>query len=181
MKLRRNVLTALLAAALCVMAPIAIPLGTIPVTLATLGVYLAAGFLGPWQGAAAVGLYLLLGGIGMPVFAGFSAGFSRLFGLSGGFLWGYLPCVMVAGLLCRVGRRELVPIWLACGTVVLYVVGVLWYVWQTGIDLATALLGCALYTLPGETIKIAVATALILPLRKRVQLLTAMGIKEERL
>lgn len=181
MRLRRNVLTALLAAALCVTAPIAVPLGTIPVTLATLGVYLAAGFLGPWQGAAAVGLYLLLGGIGVPVFAGFSAGFSPLFGVTGGFLWGYLPCVMVAGLLCRVGRRELVPIWLACGTVTLYAVGVPWCMWQTGIDLATALLGCVLYTLPGEAVKIAVATALIVPLCKRVQRLTALEIKEERL
>ena len=86
MKLRRNVLTALLAAALCVMAPLAVPLGPVPVTLATLGVYLAAGLLGPWRGAAAVGLYLLLGAVGVPVFAGFTAGFPVLFGVTGGYL-----------------------------------------------------------------------------------------------
>ena len=70
MKLRQNVLVALMTAALCVMAPMALPMWSVPCTLATLGVYLAAGLLGPWRGAAAVGLYLLLGGIGVPVFAG---------------------------------------------------------------------------------------------------------------
>ena len=181
MRLRQNVLTALLAAALCVMAPVAVPLGPVPVTLATLGVYLAAGLLGPWRGAAAVGLYLLLGGIGVPVFAGFSAGFPHLFGLTGGFLWGYIPCVVLAGLLCSVGRREMTPVWLACGTVVLYVVGVAWYVWQSDVDLSFAMFACVTCTLPGEAVKIAVATGLILPLRKRVERLTAVGIKTERL
>ena len=101
MKWRGHVLTALLAAALCVMAPMAVPISPIPITLATLGIYLAAGLLGPWRGAAAVGLYLALGAVGVPVFAGFSAGFPVLFGPTGGFLWGYPPCVVVAGLLCR--------------------------------------------------------------------------------
>ena len=178
MKLRQNVLIALMTAALCVMAPMALPLWSVPCTLATLGVYLAAGLLGPWRGAAAVGLYLLLGGIGVPVFAGFSAGFPHLFGLTGGFLWGYIPCVILAGLLCRVGRREMTPVWLACGTVVLYAVGVVWYMWQSGTDLATALLVCVTCTLPGEAVKIAVATALILPLRRRMERLNAAKMKE---
>ena len=181
MKLRRNVLTALLAAALCVMAPLAVPLGPVPVTLATLGVYLAAGLLGPWRGAAAVGLYLLLGAVGVPVFAGFSAGLPHLFGPAGGFLWGYLPCVIVAGLLCRGDRMGVLPLSLAAGTAILYAVGVAWYMVQTGVDLAAALLICVMFTLPGEAIKIAVATALIIPLRGRVERLLTAGVKENRL
>lgn len=166
---RENVLTALLAAALCVMAPIAVPMAPVPITLATLGVYLAAGLLGPWRGAAAVGLYLLLGAVGVPVFAGFSAGFPVLFGVTGGFLWGYLPCVIVAGLLTRVGSRRLLPLWLLCGTMVLYATGFVW-LWVNSLS-PTGALWLLVPTIPGEVVKIAVATALIIPLRKRVNVL----------
>lgn len=176
MKWRSNVLTALLAAALCVMAPVAVPLATVPVTLATLGVYLAAGLLGPWRGAAAVGLYLLLGAVGVPVFAGFSAGFPVLFGPTGGFLWGYLLCVIVAGLLCRRGGRGVLPLGLAAGTAVLYAAGVMWLWVSTEVSFGGAVL-TALPTLPGEAIKIAVATALIIPLRGRVSRLLSAGVK----
>ncbi len=179
MKWRSNVLTALLAAALCVIAPIAVPLGPVPVTLATLGVYLAAGLLGPWRGAAAVGLYLLLGAVGVPVFAGFTAGFPVLFGATGGFLWGYLPCVLVAGLLCRAGRPALLPLWLFCGTVVLYAMGAAW-LFIHGVTLAGAL-WLLVPAIPGDVAKIAVATALILPLRGRVDRLLTAGVKENRL
>lgn len=180
MRLRQNLLTALLAAALCVMAPWAVPLFSVPCTLATLGVYLAAGLLGPWRGCAAVGLYLLLGAIGVPVFAGFAGGFQQLVGVTGGFLWGYLPCVIVAGLLCRRGKPEMTPVWLACGTAVLYAAGTAWVMRQTGVDLPAALLTCA-YTLPGEAVKIAVASGLILSLRGRVSRLITHGIQEQRL
>lgn len=168
MKVRNSVLTALLAAALCVMAPLAVPMSPIPMTLATLGVYLAAGLLGPWRGAAAVGLYLLLGAVGVPVFAGFTAGFPVLFGVTGGFLWGYVPCVILAGLLCRRCRPAMTAVCLAVGTVALYTVGAAWYMWQTGVGLGVALLTVAAPCLIGEVIKIAVATALMIPLRKRV-------------
>ena len=178
MKLRQSVLIALLTAALCVMAPMAVPIGPVPITLATLGIYLAAGLLGPWRGAAAVGLYLALGAVGVPVFAGFSAGLPHLFGPAGGFLWGYLPCVIVAGLLCRGDRMGVLPLSLATGTAILYAVGVAWYMAQTGVDLADALLICVMFTLPGEAIKIAVATALIIPLRGRVNHLMTAGVKE---
>ena len=176
MKWHGHVLIALLAAALCVMAPVSVPLGTIPVTLATLCIYLAAGLLGPWRGVSAVGLYLMLGAVGVPVFAGFAAGFPVLFGPTGGFLWGYVPCVMVAGLLCRVGRPAWTPLWLFCGTAALYAVGMVWLWLSTDLSLGGAGL-VVLPTLPGEAVKIAVATALILPLRGRVNRLLSAGVK----
>lgn len=182
MKLRNHLVTALLAAALCVMAPVAVPLGVIPVTLATLGVYLSAGLLGPMGGCAAVALYLALGAVGVPVFAGFSGGFQQFAGPTGGFLWGYLLCALVAGLLCRRWHRPAsVALALGCGAVVLYALGGLWYGLQTGIGLWAVLLTCVAPCLPGELVKIAVATALILSLRERVGRVLTAGIKEQRL
>lgn len=176
MRLGQNVAVALLSAALCILAPLAVPLGPVPVSLATLGVYVAAGLLGPWRGAAAVGLYLLLGGIGVPVFAGFTGGFQQLIGVTGGFLWGYLLCAVTAGLLLRIRfSPAFVPLWLAAGTAVLYAAGAAWYMVQTGLGIGAALLTCVVPFIPGDVVKIAVATALILPLRGRVcRLLTAI-------
>lgn len=181
MNTKRNVLSALLAAALCVLAPIAVPVGPVPVTLATLGVYLAAGLLGPWRGIAAVGLYLALGAVGLPVFAGFSGGFQQLLGPTGGFLWGYLLCALMVGLLCRIPNRALVPVWLAAGGAVLCAMGCGWFAWQTHTPLWAAVVTCCVPCLPGELIKIAVATGLILSLRGRVGRLLTDGIKEQRL
>ncbi len=156
------------AAILCVLAPFAMPIGFVPITFATVGVYLAAGLLGPWRGAAAVGVYLLLGAVGVPVFAGFTGGAQQLVGLTGGFLWGYIPCAIVIGLLVQRNER-LAPVWLLCGTAALYVAGTGWYMWQTGAALSAALLTCVVPFLPMDGIKIVAASVLVAALRKRTR------------
>ena len=171
MKLRQSVLTALLAAALCVMAPLAVPLGPVPVTLATLGVYLAAGLLGPWRGAAAVGLYLALGAVGVPVFAGFLGGVSRLAGPTGGFLLGYLPMAVICALFAaRFGTRRWAPLLgMVLGTAVLYTVGTVWLCLQTGVRPGEAVVVCVLPFLPGDCLKMAAAWLLGPMLRRRLE------------
>ena len=180
MKLRQNLLIALLAAALCILAPLVIPVGPVPVSLATLGVYLAAGLLGPVRGTAAVGLYLLLGAVGLPVFAGFTGGFQQFAGVTGGFLWGYLLCALTVGLLTRISHRPpLMALWLVIGALALYLPGVGWYVWQTGTTLYWALLTIA-PALLAEIIKIIAATGLIWSLRGRIKELEKGGRPHER-
>ena len=68
----------------------AIQVGALPITLQTLGVLLAGASLGPKKGPLAVLLYLALGAIGLPVFAGGSAGVGVVFGPTGGFLFGFV-------------------------------------------------------------------------------------------
>ena len=165
-----RLLPPLLTAVLCVLGPLALPAGPIPITLATLGVYLIAGLLGPIQTAVAVGLYLLLGAVGVPVFSGFSGGLYHLTGPTGGFLLGYVVCALLASGLLRLFRRSwLVPVALAAGTVLLYAVGTCWYGAQTGVNLRDALLICVLPFLPGDAIKLATASALIPPLQRQLK------------
>ena len=164
-----RLLPALLAAALCVMALWAVPLGPVPVTLATLGVYLAAGLL-PWrQAAAGVGLYVLLGAVGLPVFSGFTGGLHRLTGVTGGFLLGYILCAALASRLMAGKRPFMVPVGLLAGTAVLYTVGTLWYLAQSGGTLWGAVLVCVVPFLPGDAAKLLVATAVVWPLRRRLE------------
>lgn len=169
MTLRRNLLIALMAAALCVLSPWAIPVGPVPITLATLGVYLAAGTLGPKGGTAAVGLYLALGAVGVPVFAGFAGGLQQLVGLTGGYLWGYLPCALLAGLLARRAGRFALPLAFLVGTAAMYLLGTAWYMVQTDGTLSGALLTCVLPFLPADGVKIAVASLLAPALRRHIR------------
>ena len=85
---------ALDAALLCVLAPLAIPAGPVPFTLATLAVYLCAAVTGMRRGTLSVLLYILIGAVGVPVFSGFAGGVQKLIGLTGGYLAGYVLCVV---------------------------------------------------------------------------------------
>ena len=98
-KLQSTVMTGVFAALLAVLSQISIPLPTgIPVTLQTFAVALCGFALGPGLGAAAVGVYLALGAVGVPVFAGFSGGIGSFVGMTGGYLWAFLPMAFLCGL-----------------------------------------------------------------------------------
>lgn len=173
MKTKQLVRIALMAAVLCVLAPWKIPVGPIPITLASFGVYLAAGVLGPLEGTIAVVIYVLLGAVGVPVFSGFTGGAGCLLGVTGGYILGYIPCAAVSGLL--MGRNA--PLWrriaaLLAGTAVLYALGTAMYCLQSGKALAAALAACVVPFLPLDAVKIgvcAVALPLLWQLRQKVE------------
>lgn len=124
MKTRRMILCALFAALTAVCAQVTVPMGVVPMNLALLPV-LVCGALLPWRYAAgAMLLYLLMGLAGLPVFAGMSGGPGRLFGLSGGYLFGYVLCAAVVAWLLE---KRASP-WLAMGAGVIacYGMGTLW-------------------------------------------------------
>ena len=166
-------LTAVMAALLCVAGPLSIQAGPVPLSLATFAVYLAGAVLGAKRGTLAVAVYLLIGVIGIPVFSGFSGGFQKLAGVTGGYLAGYLPCAYLSGLGAGrapggKNRKWRMPVMMAAGTLVLYAVGTLWFMRQSGSALGAALALCVLPFLPGDAVKIAAACLLAGPVRKAV-------------
>lgn len=103
---RRAVAAAVFAALLAVLSQVSIPLPTgVPLTLQTFAVALCGFVLGPSLGAAATGVYLALGAVGVPVFSGFTGGVGSFAGMTGGFLWGFLPMAALCGLGARRGGR----------------------------------------------------------------------------
>ena len=96
--LRRLVLAALFTALSVVGSYLVIPFVPVPLVLANFFTLLAGLLLGPGNGAAAVLLCLVLGALGLPVFAGGSGGFNHFLSPTGGFLLGYLASAVVAGL-----------------------------------------------------------------------------------
>jgi biotin transport system substrate-specific component len=87
---RRVTTTALLAALLAASAAISIPFGTVPATLQILALVLIALVMPRREAAFAVGVYLLVGAVGLPVFSGMRGGLAVLTGPTGGYLFGFL-------------------------------------------------------------------------------------------
>ena len=83
-------------ALLAVSAWVSVPFGPVPFTLQTLALAVLPAALGGGAAVLAVGAYVLLGAVGMPVFAGFSGGVGALAGPTGGFLWGFILGMIVA-------------------------------------------------------------------------------------
>ncbi|TPG71210.1 biotin transporter BioY [Brevibacillus laterosporus] len=96
-KLRTYILTAIFTAITAVFAQITIPLPIVPITGQTLAVGLVATVLGSRYGTVSMVLYVILGAIGVPVFASFSGGPQVLIGPTGGFIFGFIATAFVMG------------------------------------------------------------------------------------
>ena len=135
---------ALMAAVMAVCSWISIPT-TVPFTLQTFGVFMAVRLLGGRNGTIAIMLYLLVGLVGMPVFAGFSGGASALIGPTGGYLIGFL---FISGLYWALEKHLnkwlLKDITLYAGLLLCYAAGTAWFMYTTGNSLITSLTWCVL-------------------------------------
>src|SRR3989344_5830887 len=96
---KKWVFAALFAALTAAVAPFKIPLGftPVPITLQTLVVLLAGAVLGSTYGALAMILYVLVGALGLPVFAGGGSGVGALLGPTGGYLFSYFIAAFFIG------------------------------------------------------------------------------------
>ncbi len=88
-----------------------IPVGGagVEITLQTFGILLAGCVLGPARGFLAAALYLVLGAVGLPVFAGHSSGLGVFTGISAGYLWSFPLIALLAGLLVSLAARRTGP------------------------------------------------------------------------
>lgn len=173
--LRLPILAALMAALTAVCAQIQIPLPLVPINLALFAVHLCGALLGARYGALSMGVYALLGAVGVPVFAGFTSGPGILFGMTGGYILGYILCALLVGLLTRklgFTMKRLCASMLA-GVIVCYAFGTAWFMAVTGTNLAASMSYCVLPFLPGDAVKIVLAALLALRLQKPLR---ALGI-----
>ena len=100
-KTKTMALIGVMAAVTCILGPLslAIPVSPVPISLGLLGVAFAVYMLGMKKGTLSVLIYLLLGLVGLPVFSGFSGGFAKLAGPTGGYLIGFLFMIPLTGIL----------------------------------------------------------------------------------
>ena len=120
---------ALMAALLAVCSWITIPAAPVPFTMQTFGVFAALGLLGGRRGTAAIGLWLCMGLIGLPVFSGFAGGPGQLLGVTGGYLMGFLASTLLYwGWTARLGTAPAVmAAGMALGLLLCYGLGTAWF------------------------------------------------------
>ena len=131
--------TALMTAVLCVLGPISVPIGAVPVSFTMVAVYFAVYVLGAKYATISTLLYLVIGSIGLPVFSGYEGGLAKLAGPTGGYLIGFAVIAVIAGIIIDhfggenrlehrrhgAGTRGMLPAGhhLVCGAVRLYRTG----------------------------------------------------------
>ena len=166
------VVTAMLAAMICVFAPWSVPIGVIPVTLATLAVYVASSVIDWKCCTVAVLIYILIGACGLPVFSNFAGGVQVIAGMTGGYIIGYVPCAMITGFVVdKASFPDFIkfPLGMVLGTFACYALGTAWFMFVSGNTLLYALAVCVVPFLFGDSVKIVIASVLAAAIRKVLQ------------
>ena len=151
---------------------LAIPIGPVPIVLQNMFVLLAGIILGPRWGLACVGIYLLIGACGLPVFANGKAGIGIIFGLTGGYLLGYLPAVFVTGLIAKTWKKDIVSYVFAmlAGSIIVYAAGVPWLKVVTGMAWSKAFAIGMYPFIIGDILKIIAATFIAKAIKPYIKL-----------
>lgn len=155
---------------------ISLPL-TVPVTLQTMAVCITAGLLGTKRGVLAVFVYILLALIGVPVLAEFSSGAGVVFGVTGGYIIGFVFTALIVGIMLKIlGRKVWVyAVSMLIGIAVCYAFGTAWFmlVYNNGnaesVSLSAALGMCVVPFIIPDIVKIAAATLLCKRLERYVK------------
>ena len=157
--------TAVMAAVLCVLGPLTVPIGAIPISLANFVICLTA-----W----------LLGLIGVPVFSGYGAGLAKVAGPTGGYLVGYLLLAFIGGLFIEKsnGQPVVSAVGLVLGDAACYVLGTAWFVFQMQCELGYALAVCVYPFIVLDLAKIVVSCIVGALLRKRLVQAGVLHLKE---
>ena len=149
---------------------------TVPFTLQTMGVFLAAGILGGKRGTLSVLAFILLGAVGAPVFAGFTGGPSVLLGTTGGYIIGFLFAALLMWAMERLLGTGLwvLGVSMVLGMLVYFAFGSVWFLWvytrTTGAVTLAAVLGwCVVPFVVPDLVKIALALTLTSQLRRHVK------------
>jgi len=161
--LKPLIFAALFAALTAAVSPFKIPLGftPVPITLQTLVVLMSGAMLGPYYGALAMILYVVVGVLGLPVFAGGGSGIGALLGPTGGYLFSYFIAAFAVGKVLQLRKKPKYldyVIAMILGTVIIYAFGAGWaLVVVPGLTVIAVLTGWVLPFIIGDTIKLLAA------------------------
>ena len=173
MKAKNMALCSVFTAVLALCAWLCVPMGDTVITLQTFGIFLTLGLLGGKRGTLAIGVYLLLGAVGVPVFSGFRGGLGALLGTTGGYIFGFMLTALVYWILTSIKDIPLTRlIAMILGLLLCYTCGSWWYItrYLSGgtITLGLVLLRCVLPYLLPDAIKLALAWILTGKLKRFV-------------
>jgi biotin transport system substrate-specific component len=167
---RQLALIAVMTAVTCVLGPFSLPIGLVPISLTNLAIYIAIYALGQKRGTISYIVYLLIGLIGFPVLSGFSGGFDKLVGPTGGYLIGFIFMAFISGIFIDKFTDKIYMCFLGMilGTIVTYLLGTTWLSYVAKIPFNSALYIGVIPFIPGDVIKILVSALIGPKIRKRL-------------
>ena len=154
---KRMTRIALVTAIMCILSPftIYIPISVVPVSLGVFTVFLSVYVLGTKDALIACGLYVLLGLVGLPVFSGLSGGPMKLFGPTGGYIFGYFLIILIAGpVIAKTTERWKQVLFLVLGVAACYILGTAWLAYQAHLTFEAALMAGVIPFIPADAVKI---------------------------
>ncbi|MBQ3969667.1 MAG: biotin transporter BioY [Clostridia bacterium] len=154
---------------------ISLPIGAVPFTLQTFAIFIIAGLFDLKTGLLSFLAYLLLGGVGVPVFANFKSGFAVLQGPTGGYLIGFFMTIIIVWLFkqIKVHQTVFMVIGMVVGLAVCYAVGTIWfykvYTGGEAMGIMSILSMCVIPFVIPDLAKLAIASIIIIRLRKPLE------------
>ena len=151
---------ALMTGLMCILGPLSIPIGAVPISFTNFAVYITVYLLGTKLGSVSYCVYLLIGMAGLPVFSAYSGGIAKLAGPTGGYLIGFIFMSIISGIFIKQGKGKILPsiLGMAIGTAVAYLFGTIWFMIESGSTLMYALTACVFPFLIGDAVKILLAS-----------------------
>lgn len=152
-------LVGVMTAVTCILGPLSIPIGMVPISFANLAIFFSVYVLGMKLGTISCAMYLLIGITGVPVFSAFTGGPGKLLGPTGGYLVGYIFMALICGFFIDrwISNRLLCLTGMILGQAVCYLLGTVWFVYQAGQTFIAALLTCVVPFIAGDLLKMVLA------------------------
>ena len=154
-------LIGVMAAITCIVGPLSIniPISPVPISLTNLAIYISVFVLGWKKGTVSYLIYLLVGLVGLPVFSGFSSGFTKLAGPTGGYLIGFILMAVVCGWFVEKfsGKIYMYIIGMALGTGIDYLFGTVWLAKLMNLTFMEGLASGVIPFLPGDVVKVIIS------------------------
>ena len=141
---------ALMTAVTCILGPLSVPIGPVPISLTNLAIYFTVILLGWKKGTVSYVIYLLIGLVGVPVFSSFS---------TGGYLIGFIFLAMISGWFIEKfpGKRVMYFVGMVLGTAVCYALGTAWLAYEAEMTFQAALMAGVIPFIIGDIAKMIVA------------------------
>lgn len=165
-------------AVLAVLSILTIPMPSgVPVTLQTFAMALCGYVLGAKKGTLSTVLYVVIGAIGVPVYAGMSGGVGALFGYTGGFIFGFIFMTLLCGLGLSMKNKVLQVVFGLLGLMVCHLFGVIWFSVVAASTFVNSFLVVSVPYLLKDVISVVAAYFVAIAIRKALYASKLMEVK----
>ncbi len=144
----------------------------VPITFQVLLVLLTALILGPHKGAFSILIYVLLGAVGLPVFAGGQAGIGVILGPTGGYLIGFIVAAFIVGYIAKINSsNNLITLFMASivGLLIIYVLGTIQFALVMKMSALKAITMAVLPYIPLDLVKVVIASSVAVAVLARLE------------